>query len=410
MSFTSAPSTLNADIAVIGRGAIGATAALAMARMGKRVALVGPSASDMSQPPPGLDNRVFALSAVAVDLLRELGVWQVLDTGRINPVHRMRVWPSALPDAPALEFDAHEAALDELACIVEGSELSRALDQALRFSPVQIVDAALEQSDISSASHTLLGLSGGRRLRCRLVLACDGAQSRARELAGIEMVFNDYPQRALVANFVTDKAHRDTAFQWFGEHGVLALLPLPGTDDGHGSRVSMVWSAPTDLADELMTLDAQALAERVARASHFELGALAPLSQIAAFPLRLGRVSSLIAPRLALAGDAAHVVHPLAGQGMNLGFGDIASLRDAISGASDPGLRPVLRQYERSRAEPVLAMRLLTDGLQGLFDPARLASLGPLAGPLKAARDIGWRAVAASGWLRRQLVAQAGRR
>ena len=118
----------------------------------------------------------------------------------------------------------------------------------------------------------------------------------------------------------------------------------------------------------------------------------------------------MIASRLALVGDAAHVVHPLAGQGMNLGFGDVASLRDALDGAIDPGVRTVLRRYERSRAEPVLAMRLVTDGLQRLFDPRRLAPLGPLAAPLITVRDLGWRLVASSTLLRRQLVAHASRR
>ena len=154
---------------------------------------------------------------------------------------------------------------------------------------------------------------------------------------------------------------------------------------------------------------AEALAARVCALTGDALGALAPLSDTARYPLRMGRVGTLIGQRLALVGDAAHVVHPLAGQGMNLGFGDVVALRDASAGAPDPGIRSVLRRYERSRAEPVLALRVVTDGLQRLFDSRRIATLGPLAPPLLLARDLGWRLVAASPFLRRHLAAQAGR-
>lgn len=410
----SSSAAIAVDVLVVGRGAIGACAALAAARQGRRVALIGPALPLASQPAAGYDNRVFALSPPSIALLSELGVWQALNSKRLSPITRMRVWPSAESGAPMLAFDAQDSEVESLAVIVEGGELNRVLAQALQFSSVQTIDASVLSWRADSMVRAELELSDGRAAQARLVVACDGAESPLRALAGIESDFIDYQQRAIVANFLAEKPHRDTAYQWFGDHGVLALLPLSLEADASTEApltgVSMVWSAPHALADELLALSSDALAQRVSQVSGLMLGELKPLSGVGSYRLRLGRVKTLLGERLALAGDAAHVVHPLAGQGMNLGFGDVAALCDAIKGAPDPGARMILRRYERSRAEPVATMRFLTDGLQRLFDPGRLASLGALAAPLVAARDVGWRAVASSAWLRRQLVAQAGRR
>ena len=177
-------------------------------------------------------------------------------------------------------------------------------------------------------------------------------------------------------------------------------------------RVSMVWSAPLELADALQAMPAGELAARVQAAAGSALGTMTPISRVEAFPLRLGRVASMIAPRVALVGDAAHLVHPLAGQGMNLGFGDVAALAGALrerERGRDPGERLVLRRYERARAEPVMAMRSATDGLQRLFDPSRQPLPAALAPVVESVVALGWRAVASSGWLKRQLVSHAVR-
>jgi 2-polyprenyl-6-methoxyphenol hydroxylase-like FAD-dependent oxidoreductase len=229
----------------------------------------------------------------------------------------------------------------------------------------------------------------------------------------------------VVANFDTSLPHRDCAYQWFGAHGILALLPLPaGAGNAQASasavasmaapagRCSIVWSAPHALADELLALEPADLAARVEAVSGRTLGKMTPIGPAAGWPLRLGKVDSLVARRVALVGDAAHVVHPLAGQGMNLGFGDVQALAETLRGREaprDPGELLLLRRYERSRAEPVLAMRLATDGLQKLFDPASALSQGPFGAPLAALRGLGWQAVASSGLLRRLLVSQAVR-
>jgi len=407
------------DVVVVGRAAVGLATALALARTGLRVAMVGPEAQTA---PDGADwdNRIFALSPASRRLLDDLGAWQAMHAERIAPVHDMRIWPraaDALSPPRALHFSAWRAQVDALAWIVENRNLTRALAQACRFAGFATFPATLSELDVAGQSGAArLALSDGRGLRARLVVGADGANSRVRELAGIQASLSDYPQRAVVANFDTAKPHRDCAYQWFGEHGILALLPLPagsqggGASGGSSGRCSIVWSAPHALADELLALEPQALADRVEAVAGSVLGAMTPIGLAAAWPLRLGRVESLIAPRVALVGDAAHVLHPLAGQGMNLGFGDVQALADTMRGREpvrDPGERMLLRRYERSRAEPVMAMRLATDGLQKLFDPASALLQGPFGAPLATLRGLGWQAVASSGFLKRLLISQA---
>lgn len=406
------------DVAVVGRASVGLAAALALARAGLRVALVGPEAG-MPPAADSWDNRVFALSPASRALLDSLGVWQAMDGARIAPVHDMKIWSKAATATGAgpawpfgaggrpLHFSAWQARIDALAWIVENRNLARALGQACRFAGFSGFDAPLSALDTAAdPAAAVLTLADGRALKARLVVGADGAGSRTRELAGIASSLTDYPQRAIVANFETAMAHGDCACQWFGEHGILALLPLPG------QRCSIVWSAPHALADELLALAPEALATRVEAVAGQVFGRLVPIGPAAAWPLRLGRVDTLVARRVALVGDAAHVVHPLAGQGMNLGFGDVQTLADVLSGREgprDPGEHLLLRRYERARAEPVLAMRLATDGLQKLFDPGSELMGGPLGGPLRSLRELGWQAVAGSGLLRRVLISQAVR-
>jgi 2-octaprenylphenol hydroxylase len=395
------------DVAVVGRGAIGAAAALGLAQAGLRVALVGPAG-----PPPAVaegswDARVFALSPATRELLSGLRVWDALPAARIAPVYDMRVHAGPGADAPELHLDAYTGRIEALAWIVENRELLRTLEQALRFAGVAQVDDAVRAIDADPPGETgriRLTLGSGRVLAARVAVAADGADSTLRGLAGIEPRIRAYGQRAVVANFDTTRPHGDTAWQWFGpELGVLALLPLPADDPSRG-RTSIVWSAPEPLAEELLGLDAAALAERVAQASHRVLGDLSLITPAQSFPLRLLRVPRLIAPRLVLAGDAAHAMHPLAGQGMNVGFGDVQRLLDVVREREpfrDLGDALLWRRYERARREAVALMQDATDGLQRVF--------GPLPAPLVGLRDLGWRAVAGSGWIRRKMIAQAAR-
>ncbi|MFT4103302.1 MAG: FAD-dependent monooxygenase [Burkholderiaceae bacterium] len=344
-------------------------------------------------------------------MLESLRVWSALDHARVAPVYDMRIQaesPMAAVQAPPVHFSAYQGQVDALAWIVEGRNLDRTLARALDFSPVQRIAGSVVAMPASGAAGDgdarSLTLDNGASVKARLVIGADGAASIVRRLAGIDEHVHDYRHTAVVANFTCELPHQDCAYQWFEAPGVLALLPLPG------DRCSLVWSAPAALAEELMTLSPRALALRVTEASDACFGALEAITPARAFALRRVDVSSLIAGRLALVGDAAHVVHPLAGQGMNLGFGDVAQwlslLRDREP-FRDAGDALLLRRYQRSRLEAILSMKAATDGLQRLFDPDELARLGPLASPLRHLRGAGWRIVAGSDWLRRRLIRAA---
>jgi 2-octaprenylphenol hydroxylase len=397
------------DAIVAGRGAVGAAAALGLAQAGLRVAWVGPPARPSPDDDTAWDTRVFALSPGTRTLLRALRVWDALPAARIAPVYDMRVYPGPGDGAPELHLDAYSGRVDALAWIVEQRTLMRTLEDALRFAGIVTLDdtvTAMAVDGDGPAGRVRLDTASGRPLGARLVVAADGADSTLRTLAGIEARVRYYGQRGIVCNFDTSLPHGDTAYQWFGPAlGVLALLPLP--DDGPGAahgRASMVWSAPEALAAELLALTPEALAARVAQASHGVLGELRPIAPARAFALRLIRVARLVAPRLVLVGDAAHAMHPLAGQGMNVGFADVAGMLAVLRGREfyrDLGDALLWRRYERARRESVSLMQDATDGLQRAF--------GPLPAPLVGLRDLGWRAVARSDWIRRRMIAQAAR-
>ena len=441
------------DVAVVGRGAIGSAAALAFARAGWRVALVAPAprtpagsaspsgtthSSSGAAPASSLadwDQRVYALSAASRMLLMDLGVWQLMDHARIAPIHDMRIFNHAgerRRESREVHLDAYQGRVEALAWIVENRELQGALDKAisatLQPSRLQRIDAEVESLTLPLAIEdregATLRFSGGGRLSASLVVAADGTGSRLRELAGIEHVVRDYEQTAVVANFEASLPHRDCAWQWFGDFGVVALLPLPSDDLGHGSRVSLVWSAPTAQAAEALGEDGGALAARVEALTGKRPADLQVITPAAGFALRTVRCRRVIKPAFVLVGDAAHAVHPMAGQGMNLGFGDVQGLLHHVAaprragtsvsagagtgvgrgaGAGAGTVRSPdwfdLRRYERSRREQVATMQLALDGLHRAF--------GKLPAPLVGLRDIGWSVVARSAWLRRRMIDHA---
>jgi ubiquinone biosynthesis UbiH/UbiF/VisC/COQ6 family hydroxylase len=276
-------------------------------------------------------------------------------------VEAMRVYGDA---GSSLEFSAYDAGIRELAWIVESRALQQGLRAALRGQDIREHCPANWSGLDIGPDAAVLRLENGTELRAKLVVGADGADSRVRAAAGIEVETHDYGQLGVVANFSCERSHGETAFQWFLRDGVLALLPLPG------SRVSMVWSTAEDHGRDLLAASPEDLASRVESASRGALGALELLAPGAAFPLKRQRVTHFTRPRVALAGDAAHNVHPLAGQGVNLGFRDARALADVLAERGprhDCGEHALLRRYERARAEDVAAMRLTTDGLQKLF-------------------------------------------
>jgi ubiquinone biosynthesis UbiH/UbiF/VisC/COQ6 family hydroxylase len=347
------------DLIVVGGGPVGAS--LARAVRGLSVALVAESPPDRPAPPAQFDARVYALSPGNVAFLQAIGCWRSLAPERLVPVHAMSIYGD---DGRArLEFDALEGGVAELAWIVEDIALQRALWSDL--SGVEVVGgAACERLIIDSSQATLL-LADGRALQASLVVGADGAQSFVRREAGIGATESEYGQAAVVGNFHCGKPHGNTARQWFQAGGaVLALLPLPG------AQVSMVWSLPAHEAERVTRLDPAALAAEVARASQGLVGDLAASSAVRSYPLRRLAARSLVAPRIALAGDAAHVIHPLAGQGLNLGLQDARALAETLAGREpgrDPGDYRLLRRYERSRVEPILAMDGVVHGLVRLY-------------------------------------------
>jgi ubiquinone biosynthesis UbiH/UbiF/VisC/COQ6 family hydroxylase len=325
-------------------------------------------------------------------------VWEALDSTRIAAVDGMVVHGDG-PSAGHLGFDAYAARTDALAWIVEDQNLNQALDNAIKFANgLQIIQSTAVQLH-TDQDHASVQLHDGSSIDASLIVGADGAQSWVRSQADIDIDYRAYNQRAIVANFTCEQPHHGVASQWFlGRQGIVALLPLPG------SRVSLVWSAPDQLAENMLQEPTEQLCQRLAQLPGQTLGAftMLPPTPPQAIPLRFIRARAVVANRVALIGDAAHVVHPLAGQGMNLGFGDIDALLAAVAKrdqVSDCGDTRTLARYARHRKEEVLLMQLTTDSLQRLFD-TELA-------PLKVLRNLGMTALDKLPFLKRQLMTQA---
>jgi ubiquinone biosynthesis UbiH/UbiF/VisC/COQ6 family hydroxylase len=355
------------DVVIAGAGLVGLALAPALARAGLSVALVDRAPIAASEYDPAtFDQRVYAISPGSAAFLRALGAWQLLPCDRVTPIEAMRVVGDAGATLSFSAYDLHERAL---AWIVEERLLRAALLRRVFDAGVTVIGGTPFVGLVWSADEGTLTLGADdvapRSLAARLVVGADGVRSWVREAAGIVAEPKPYGQTAIVANFACQRAHHGIAHQWFrSDGGVLAWLPLPGR------RISIVWSAPDALAGELRTLRPEALAARVADAGGGTLGELVPITAAAGFPLSLLKLPTTIAHRLALIGDAAHGVHPLAGQGVNLGFGDAQALAwvEAERGpVSDPGTPLLLERFARRRVEPVLAMQTVTDGLARLF-------------------------------------------
>lgn len=354
---------MKTDILIVGAGLVGAALAAALQGRGIDVALLD-AGSPRTLVGGEWDPRIYAISPGSTGFLRGSGAWPRIPADRIARVEAMEVHG----DDPAaqIRFSAYQAGLRELCSIVE----SRAIQQAL----MEAIDAVGEVTCVFGVRPIGLAfddrcaqvdLDDGRRIEARLVVAADGAHSWVREAVGIEARVRPYEQQGVVANFESGRGHGSVARQWFRTDGVLALLPLPG------NRVSMVWSTWNAAAERLLCLEADALAREVEAASNHAVGELRPLAPARGFPLRWMRAGEVVRPRIALVGDAAHNVHPLAGQGVNLGFQDAGILADVLlnRGAQDDcGDFRLLRRYARARSEPVALMQSTTDVLQRLFN------------------------------------------
>jgi ubiquinone biosynthesis UbiH/UbiF/VisC/COQ6 family hydroxylase len=360
------------DVLVVGGGPTGLALAAALAQGELAVAVLEPRPPEAPSEDDPWDARVYAISPGVAAFLERCGAWARLPRSRLARIETMRIFG----DEPGarLEFDAYEAGLRELAFVVEHRRLHHALWEQARAAGARLVAPARWTGLELGAEAARLRLEDGTELAARLLVGADGADSRIRARAGFEVRARPYGQHAVVANFACERPHEGVAYQWFRRDGVLALLPLAG------ERVSMVWSLAEEKARRLLGLDPAALAAEVAQASGGVLGALRAIAPACAFALRLQRVTQFTKPRVALLGDAAHNVHPLAGQGLNLGLRDARELAEVLrlrGPFSDCGEASLLRRYERARKEDVLAMQWTTDALQRLFnnDAAWLAWL-----------------------------------
>ncbi|HJV51414.1 MAG TPA: UbiH/UbiF family hydroxylase [Noviherbaspirillum sp.] len=393
---------IQSNICVIGNGAVGKATALAFAQAGLSVTLLSPAASTASDAHASWDVRVYALNHTAHDLLASLKVWDALDASRVAPVDAMDIKGDGA-QAGQLGFDAYGARTGALAWIVEDRNLNAAMDAALKFAPNMRVVTGRAAALQANAQAARVRLDNGDVIEAELVVGADGAQSWVRGQCDIGIDYRSYGQRGVVSNFECDNPHHGVASQWFtSSDGIIALLPLPG------QRVSLVWSAPEPLADTLLREPLAQLAQRLSALPGHRLGQLRPVQPelVRAFPLTLLRTHSIIAPRVALVGDAAHVVHPLAGHGMNLGFGDVVALVKTVierEAHRDCGDERVLARYARGRKEDILLMQLATDGLERLFSAD--------FEPLRVARNIGLNLVNKLPVIKRRLISHAlGRR
>jgi 2-octaprenylphenol hydroxylase len=373
------------------------------------------------------DLRVFALSRASQRLLTICGAWQLLPTQKFNAYERMCVWDARgghplgghplggtprggeLQGPGSLSFDCAELGEPNLGYIAEGRSLQTQCHRAALAAGVAFLDAGIQAIEVDEA-HVHLSLSDGRELQGQLLIAADGADSTARKLLGIETAGHAYHQDALVAHVRTAKSHRNTAWQRFLPTGPLAFLPLP---DG---RSSIVWSTARPEARRLRSLDAAAFGAELDLASAEVLGSCEVTTPIASFPLRLQYALDYARPRAVLVGDAAHAVHPLAGQGLNLGLLDCAVLAEVLGGDLNGagsvdlgssvrfGEHKLLRRYERRRKSENLLAATAFDGLERLFssdNPAlarlRIAGLGAVGRVPFIKREFATRALGLSG-------------
>ena len=349
------------DVVVAGGGLVGATLALALGEMGLRVAVVERSSVPAAPPGPACEMRVSAFTVASERILRALKVWPVLPAERIGAMRKMHVWERT----GKVHFDSAEIGEPVLGHIIENAVVQWAVEQRIEALPNVEWHRGAEVAGLAiDGGEAVVALAGGR-LRAALVVGADGAGSRVRELAGIGVTEGDYRQEAVVAEVRTAMPHRETAWQRFLPTGPLAFLPL-----ANGAS-SIVWSTTPEHAAQLRALDADAFGFEVADAFEWKLGAVSAPGPRASFPLRHLHARAYVRDRVALAGDAAHVVHPLAGQGVNLGLLDAAALAEVIGRARglgrDVGSRATLRRYERWRRGHNTLMQAVLGGFRHLF-------------------------------------------
>jgi ubiquinone biosynthesis UbiH/UbiF/VisC/COQ6 family hydroxylase len=356
------------DVAIVGGGIVGATLAMLLVRRGR----IDPAMNLLIERDPPLapdgaapfDLRVSAISPANRAMLQNLSAWQGLDARRIANYERMVVWPEAIPpDSPdVLRFDAAEMGEPDLGSIVENRALQAALYQRCIAAGVQVDTGPLNALAVHADAVQLD--VGGVVVQAQLVVGADGATSAVRTMLGIGATARDYGQQGIVATVRGERGHQHTAWQRFLATGPLALLPLAS------GECSIVWSAVDIKAAELLALSNDAFGAALTGASAGVLGRISLQSERAAFPLRRLSATHYVTARCALVGDAAHVIHPLAGQGVNQGLQDALALADALAqrpARESVGAERALQRYARERRAGNALMGAMVDGLDTLF-------------------------------------------
>jgi 2-octaprenylphenol hydroxylase len=382
------------DIVISGAGMVGACAAYALAENGFRVALIE------AAPPPGDDGpdadydlRVSAISPRSRAILEGLGIWQQLDQSRVCYYEQMFIWHQH--GSASVGFDAAELARDNLGAIVENRMLQRTLHRACKKqSRIEwFIPDSVEQLLVNNLDGVELRLGSGNCLGAGLLIAADGRASPTRALAGLEVRRGQYRQTAFVANVDTEIPHAHTAWQRFLATGPLAFLPLAN------GQSSIVWSCDDEFAQQLSAADDDEFAEALAQAFEYRLGAVTGCSARMSFPLGWHACDRWLEHSVLLIGDAAHGVHPLAGQGVNLGFSDVDLLAKLVTDLAHPGRQKQLRRYERQRKSETWMATMGFSGLKWIY--------GLEQKQLSGLRDLGMRVVEETPWFKRAMMQKA---
>jgi len=382
---------LNVDVVITGAGMVGLTLANLLSKQGKSIAIIDRSEVATFNNDQDYQSRVTAVSPGSQAIFEYVGAWSAMQTKRVSPFQHMHVWDEE--GHSNIRFNATDLQRSHLGHIVENIVIQCSLHEVLQqqsnvewFLPEHISKIMIHQD------HAEIELDSGTVISAKLIVGADGGRSTIRNLAEIAYIEKNYQQMGIVALVETEHPHENTAWQRFLSTGPLALLPLNNRAKNN-NLCSIVWSVSEDYADELMKLNEYEFADALTQASDSQLGSITLKSKCVAFPLVSGRADVMVQPRIALVGDAAHALHPLAGQGANLGFTDAAVLADILESFStdrerDIGSLKVLRKYERARVGETQIMQSVMDAFVAAFGSSNSAMVTARNTALRTADSI----------------------
>lgn len=354
----------NYDVIIVGAGIVGLTLANRLANLTLKVAILEQQSPQVWHPQNN-DLRVSAIAKANQQLFAEIGAWEFMCAKRVAPFRHMHIWEEQ--SQAEINFDSKEIHIDSLGYIIENQVIQASLIENLHDATnVTFIHPIKIQKFLNTKDQLILHLADGSEMVTQLLVAADGARSKVCEWANFEIEKKPYNQTAIVANVEFSRTHQDTAYQKFLTTGPLAFLPL-----SKSNQYSIVWSTLPEHAKKLIDLNDEEFIQELSRAAGSDLGIIESISKRMDFPLQMQHAKQYIKPRIAAVGDAIHTIHPLAGQGVNLGIQDAKELAEIILQAQqkgrDIGAHDTLRRYERSRRGPNLAMIKIVDGLKTIF-------------------------------------------